>query len=50
MKLQRFEVPGLSHYSYVIACGGQAAIVDPKRVDPRCCQIVQRRRCHHPFR
>jgi hydroxyacylglutathione hydrolase len=31
MKLQRFEVPGLSHYSYLIACGGQAAIVDPKR-------------------
>jgi hydroxyacylglutathione hydrolase len=31
MKLQRFEVPGLSHYSYLIACGGQAVIVDPKR-------------------
>jgi len=31
MKLQRFEVPGLAHYSYLIACGGQAAIVDPKR-------------------
>jgi hydroxyacylglutathione hydrolase len=31
MKLQRFEVPGLAHYSYLIACGGQAVIVDPKR-------------------
>lgn len=31
MRLQRFEVPGLSHYSYLIACGGQAVIVDPKR-------------------
>ena len=31
MKLQRFEVPGLAHYSYLIACGGQGVIVDPKR-------------------
>src|ERR1700675_3313743 len=31
MKLQRFEVPGLAHYSYLLACGGQAVIVDPKR-------------------
>jgi hydroxyacylglutathione hydrolase len=31
MKLQRFEVSGLSHYSYVLACGGQAVVVDPKR-------------------
>lgn len=31
MKLQRFEVPGLAHYSYLIGCGGQAVIVDPKR-------------------
>jgi hydroxyacylglutathione hydrolase len=31
MKLQRFEVPGLAHYSYLIACGGQAVVVDPKR-------------------
>lgn len=31
MKLQSFEVPGLSHYSYVIGCGGQAVVVDPKR-------------------
>ncbi len=31
MKLQRFEVPGLVHYSYAIAGNGEAAIVDPKR-------------------
>lgn len=31
MKLQRFEVPGLAHYSYLLACGGQAVVVDPKR-------------------
>ncbi len=31
MNLQRFEVPGLAHYSYAVVCGGQAAIVDPKR-------------------
>lgn len=31
MKLQRFEVPGLAHYSYAIAGNGEAAIVDPKR-------------------
>lgn len=31
MKFQRFEVPGLAHYSYLIGCSGQAVIVDPKR-------------------
>lgn len=31
MRLQRFEVPGLAHYSYLLACGGQAVVVDPKR-------------------
>lgn len=31
MRLQRFEVPGLSHYSYILASGGKAVVVDPKR-------------------
>jgi hydroxyacylglutathione hydrolase len=31
MKLQRFEVPGLAHYSYVLSSMGKAVIVDPCR-------------------
>ncbi len=31
LKMERFEVPGLAHYSYVIWSGAQAAVVDPKR-------------------
>lgn len=31
MRLERFEVPGLSHYSYLVASEGQAVIIDPKR-------------------
>jgi hydroxyacylglutathione hydrolase len=31
MQLDRFEVPGLSHYSYAIGSRGKLAIVDPKR-------------------
>jgi hydroxyacylglutathione hydrolase len=31
MKFQRFEVPGLAHYSYLIGCQGEAAVIDPKR-------------------
>lgn len=31
MKLERFVVPGLAHYSYVVASQGQAAVVDPRR-------------------
>ncbi len=31
MILQRFEVPGLAHYSYIVAGNGEAAVVDPKR-------------------
>jgi len=31
LKMERFEVPGLAHYSYIIWSGGQAAVVDPKR-------------------
>lgn len=29
--MERIEVPGLAHYSYVVWSGGQAAVVDPKR-------------------
>jgi hydroxyacylglutathione hydrolase len=31
MKFHRFEVPGLAHYSYILAAAGQAIVVDPKR-------------------
>jgi hydroxyacylglutathione hydrolase len=31
MILQRFEVPGLAHYSYMIASEQQAVVVDPQR-------------------
>lgn len=31
MDFQRFETPGLAHYAYLVADGGEAAIVDPRR-------------------
>jgi hydroxyacylglutathione hydrolase len=31
MKLKQFEVPGLAHYSYVLASQRQAVVIDPKR-------------------
>lgn len=31
MRLERFEVPGLAHYSYLVASAGQAVVIDPKR-------------------
>ncbi len=31
MFLERFTVPGLAHYSYIVSNGGRAAVVDPKR-------------------
>jgi hydroxyacylglutathione hydrolase len=31
MKLQRFEVLGLAHYSYVLSSQGKAVVVDPRR-------------------
>jgi hydroxyacylglutathione hydrolase len=31
MKMQRFEVPGLAHYSYILSAAGKAVVVDPKR-------------------
>jgi hydroxyacylglutathione hydrolase len=31
MILERFEVPGLAHYSYLIGSNGHAAVIDPKR-------------------
>lgn len=31
MIIERFEVPGLSHYSYLVASEGQAVVIDPKR-------------------
>lgn len=31
MLLQRFEVPGLAHYSYLLGSQGRAAVIDPER-------------------
>jgi len=31
MHIERFFVPGLAHVSYVVASGGEAAVVDPER-------------------
>jgi hydroxyacylglutathione hydrolase len=31
MILERFEVPGLAHYSYLLASQGNAVVIDPKR-------------------
>jgi hydroxyacylglutathione hydrolase len=31
MILQRFEVPGLAHYSYLLGSAGEAVVIDPKR-------------------
>lgn len=31
MITERCEVPGLTHYSYVLISDGQAAVIDPKR-------------------
>lgn len=31
MELRRIETPGIAHYAYVIADGGEAAVVDPAR-------------------
>ena len=31
MQFQRFEVPGLAHYSYLLSSQGKAVVVDPKR-------------------
>lgn len=31
MKIDRFEIPGLAQYSYVISSQGQAAVIDPIR-------------------
>jgi hydroxyacylglutathione hydrolase len=31
MRFQRFEVPGLAHYSYILGAAGKAVVVDPKR-------------------
>ena len=31
MKLERFEVQGLAHYSYLLGSNGKAVVIDPKR-------------------
>ena len=31
MQIQRIEVPGLAHYSYIVSSNGKAVVIDPKR-------------------
>jgi hydroxyacylglutathione hydrolase len=31
MVFERFDVPGLSQYSYIVGDGGVVAVIDPKR-------------------
>lgn len=31
MKLRRFETPAISHFAYLLADGGEAAVIDPRR-------------------
>src|SRR5687767_6047784 len=40
MKLKRFEVPGLAHYSYLLGSKGQAAVIDPGRDVERYLQFA----------
>lgn len=43
MILERFEVPGLAHYSYMVASRGHAAVIDPKRdIDTYLAYAAQR--------
>lgn len=42
MKIERFEVPGLAQYSYVISAGGKAAIIDAMRDVDRYLEYVTR--------
>jgi hydroxyacylglutathione hydrolase len=40
MKIERFEVPGLAQYSYVVSSDGQAIVIDPVR-DERYFRYLQ---------
>ena len=31
MILEKIKTPGLSHLSYLVGAGGQAAVIDPRR-------------------
>lgn len=42
MKIERFEVPGLAQYSYVISAGGKAAVIDAVRDVDRYLEYVTR--------
>ena len=42
MKIQRFEIPGLAQYSYVISSGGRAAVIDPIRDFDRYIEYAER--------
>lgn len=42
MKIERFEVPGLAQYSYVISAGGQAVVIDAMRDIDRYLEYVAR--------
>jgi hydroxyacylglutathione hydrolase len=42
MTIERFEVPGLSQYSYVVSDGGVAAVIDPLRDVDRYLEYAER--------
>ena len=42
MILERFEVPGLAHYSYLLGSNGQAAVIDPERNPEPYLQVAER--------
>lgn len=42
MKIERFEVPGLAQYSYIVSSDGEAAVVDPMRDLDRYMEYIAR--------
>ena len=42
MILERFEVPGLAHYSYLLGSNGKAAVIDPERNAEPYLQVAER--------
>jgi hydroxyacylglutathione hydrolase len=46
MKIERFEVPGLAQYSYVLSDAGQAVVIDPVRDIDRYLDYLTKERLH----
>ena len=47
MLLEKIKTPGLSHLSYLIGSGGQAAVIDPRR-DCECYVEMARAAGYYP--